>query len=109
MAELGLNPCRKCGAAAVEHIRGEFHKNTRNDLAENNIPGKPLVDMDASIEDDYRIACSKVVEEDFVPARVGDWTGPFKACDNFGPWTAPTLKEVAKAKARWNELNPVKT
>ncbi len=95
-----LNPCRKCGAPAVEHIRGEFHSKTRNDVPENH-NGLALVQMDKSIEDDYRIACSGVLELDFVR-----WAGPFKGCDNFMFWSPPTLKEVAKAKAKWNEMNP---
>ncbi len=103
-----LNPCRKCGSQAAEHIRGEFHAITRDDVPENHTRGNALVSMDKSIEEDYRIACSQVKESDFVPTTAGGWVTIPGKCDNFLPWSFSTLREVAKTKAKWNEMNPVK-
>lgn len=103
-----LNPCRICGSPAVEHIRGEFHAKSRDDVPENNFPGAILVNMDKSIEDDFRISCSKVKESDFLPKTVGGWgTGNFE-CENFLPWSIGTLRQVRKQYELWNKLNPKK-
>jgi hypothetical protein len=101
-----LNPCRKCGGPAVEHIRGEFHAKSRDDVEENRHPGALLVSMDKSIEDDFRLACSKVKESDFLPKTVGGWGSGVFECENFLPWCQPTLKEVRKQYELWNTLNP---
>jgi hypothetical protein len=106
-----INPCRKCGAPAVEHIRGEFHAKTRDDLPENRENEHSrggLVSFDESIADDYRISCSRVRENDFIPIRPGDWNYKKVDCDNYLPWSFSLLKEVAKQKQLWNLLNPVK-
>lgn len=72
-----LSPC-KCGAPAAEHIRGEFHA------------GDETVEHVPEYADDYRVACST-----------------FPACPRNGGWHKPTLKEVARAKAAWNEMNSI--
>jgi hypothetical protein len=92
----------------VEHIRGEFHVTTRDDLPENRDSGRALVSFDPSIEDDYRISCSRVRENDFVPDKPGGWNYNKADCDNYLPWSFSLLKEVAKQRQLWNSLNPAK-
>lgn len=101
-----LNPCRLCGAPAVEHTRGEFHAKTRNDVPDNDVPGAILVQMDESIADDFRIACSRLKEEDFLPKTVGGWSTGVFTCENFLPWGPPTIKEMRRQYELWNKLNP---
>lgn len=95
-----LNPCIFCGAPAVEQFRGEYHKYDRADRPENHARGVPLVEMDESTQEDFRIACSRYKEHDYRrPLNV-------PLCGNALGWGMPTLKEAEKMRKLWNGLNP---
>lgn len=79
-----LNPCKLCGSPAVEQIRSEHV--TQLDLVTGKAVEVELDDPDAL--DDYRIACSA-----------------FPKCVQYLGWAKPTLKEAARLRKLWNEMN----